>query len=61
MPLAGKIAPPTGTVSFYNVLDPKDGKPREYNLTEVFDILNENFDLSTNDQFCRITKFLYSN
>jgi hypothetical protein len=40
MPLTGKHGPPSGSISFYNVQS-KDGKPREYTLTEVFDILNE--------------------
>ncbi|HZZ81256.1 MAG TPA: secretin N-terminal domain-containing protein, partial [Gemmataceae bacterium] len=40
LPLAGKYPPPNGSISFYNVTDAK-GKPREYTLTEVYDILNE--------------------
>ncbi len=40
MPLAGKYPPPTGTITFYNVNGPS-GKPREYSLVEVFDLLNE--------------------
>ncbi len=40
MPLIGKYPAPAGTITFYNVNGP-DGKPREYTLVEVFDLLNE--------------------
>ncbi len=40
MPLTGKYKAPAGTVVFQNVVD-KNGKPREYTLGEVFDLLNE--------------------
>lgn len=40
MPLVGKYPAPAGTINFFNVNGP-DGKPREYTLAEIFDVLNE--------------------
>jgi hypothetical protein len=39
MPFVSRVAPPAGKFTFINPM--KDGKPRQYTLTEIHIILNE--------------------
>src|SRR5437870_2871424 len=51
MPYSSKYPPPAGTFTFIN---PKiDGKPREYTLTEVYDVINEILQQETNHTLVR--------